>query len=160
MAADLGPKAESDLDGHVLSPVYLSAEALLELEELTAGIRSDAPTLKVFFTALRTPAPSPTFEGNHSVSMLADARSYSILRDAFSMQKIKRAADSSDFQEAVNKYLHQLEDGVQRGDKRRIADAKMFCLSLGESLIGKQMRETYRNRENSDSRYVDEESIL
>ena len=152
-------EAGAEADEHGLSPVYLSAEALLELEELTAGVRTDAPTLSTLLTALRTPQPSPTFEGNHSMSMLADARSYSMLRDALGMAKVKRTVNSEDFQEAIRTFFNQLEDGVRRGDRQRISDAKSFCIALGESLIGKQMRETYRNRENSDSRYVDENAL-
>ena len=132
------------------NPVDLSAEAALELEELRQGERSDVPALGNLFTFLRTPGPA--FKGD-SVSMLADVRSYALLRNSVGTAP-KRSTSFDDFQKQVNKYFQELEAGVAARNEEKIEEAKRFCLAFNSNLLAKQMTEIYGRRERANSRYM------
>ena len=59
------------------SPVDLSVEAALELEEFKQGQREDVPSLMALFHFIRT--PTPAFIGER-ISFLDDVRAYPLLR--------------------------------------------------------------------------------
>jgi hypothetical protein len=140
------------------SPIDLSAEAALELEEVNQGKRTDAPTLVALFSFLRTPAPAAEFEGNGSLSMLDDARAYVVLRDSISPRKA-RSGDLSEFKKLVESYFIELETGVNAKKKNKVEEAKRFCISLNENLLSKRMAEICQRRERSDFRYVSHDSL-
>jgi hypothetical protein len=141
-----------------LSPMDLSAEAALELEERRQGKRTDTPALSALFNYLRTPAPSAEFQGNVGLSMLADVRAYAVLRDSIGAKRTK-SANMSEFRKRVEAYLTDLELGVNKNAKDKVAEAKAFCLSLNENLISKKMQEIYERREKMDSRYIDYDNL-
>jgi len=150
------------VDDDLVNPIDLSAEAVLELEEFKQNERVDVPAMRQLFARLRTPTPAPTFNGNSSISMLADIRSCAVLRDA--LPKSKRSTKGNmglrEFREAVEQYLKDLEVGVAGGDKRKLDEAKRFCLALNENLLTKRMQEIYARRERADSRYVSHDSVF
>jgi len=142
----------------IASPVDLSAEAVLELEELKQGLRPSAPALAALFHFLRTPAPSAMFQGQSGVSMLADVRSYAVLRDAIGQAKLKTSS-LAEFRKIIERYLIELEEGVRNNDKETIQEAKRFCTSLTDNLLIRQMSEIYDHRETNDFRYVNNDTI-
>jgi hypothetical protein len=138
-----------------INPIDLSAEAALELEELRQGDRPDVPALTCLFAFLRTPGPAFTGDG---ISMLADVRSYAVLRD--SLGTVSRKSTSFDeFKKVVEEYFRELEAGVAARNKERIDEAKRFCLAFSANLVAKQMTEIYARRERADSRYVSHEFV-
>ena len=144
------------MQNELTNPIALGAEAILELEELKRGMRSAAPTLCKLFHFLRTPMPA--FQGQ-GVSMLADVRSYVLFRDSVPQPPIK-TKDLSEFREAVESYLHDLEAGVNARNIDTINEAKRFCLAFNENLLAKQMTEIFGRREPADSPYMGHESLL
>ena len=143
-----------------IGPSALSAEALLELEEMTAGVREDAPTLDLLVECLRTPEKSVIFEGHGSISMLEDARSYTVLRDAMGINNFPKPADFSGIKKIIDAYLQEVRDGVHRRDRSIINEAKKFCMVLGEGLLAKQMREVYDRKDRSEPKYVGRNAVL
>lgn len=141
-----------------LSPIDLSADAALELEELDQGRRTDAPALGALFDFLRTPVSTQKFEGNSGLSMLADVRSYTVLRDSIGVSRAK-VGKLSDFKAHVEAYLEELESGVRAKKRAKVQEAKRFCLSLNENLLSKRMADIYQRRERADSRYMDYDAI-
>jgi hypothetical protein len=153
-------RREYDMDDDVANPIDLSAEAALELEELKQNVRSDAPAMRELFDLLRTPSRAPSFNGNSSISMLADIRSYAVLRDALPAQRsVKSNKNRQEFIDAVMNYLKELEVGVADRNKAKLDEAKRFCVALNENLLAKRMQEIYLRRERADSRYVSHDSI-
>jgi hypothetical protein len=146
-----------DVNSLDASPVDLSAEAALELEELKQGQRNDTPALTELFRFMRTPGPS--FQGQSGVSMMADVRSYALFRDTLGPERVPNTNNLADFRKAVERYLGDLEAGVTARRKDQIAEAKQFCLSFNENLLMRQMAEIYHRRERSDSRYVTHELV-
>jgi hypothetical protein len=138
-----------------INPVDLSAEAALELEEFRQGERPDVPALGSLFAFLRTPGPAFTGDG---VSMLADVRSYALLRDSLGAVP-KKSTSFDEFRKLADEYFKDLEAGVAARNKERIEEAKRFCLAFSANLVAKQMTEIYARRERADSRYVSHESI-
>ena len=147
------------MDDYVENPIDLSAEAVLELEEFEQHERSDVPAMRKLFDLLRTPSPAPSFKGNSSISMLADIRSYAVLRDALPQRSPKTNTSRQEFTEVVERYLKDLEVGVAGGNKAKLDEAKRFCLALNENLLSKRMQEVYLRRERADSRYVSHDSV-
>ena len=145
-----------DMDAVLENPIDLSAEAVLELEELRQGQRQSAPAMNRLFDFLRTPPSStPSFNGRDSVSMLADVRAYAVVRDALPPRQLKTSAfNRAEFVATVEKYLSDLEEGVGAGSKTKLEEAKRFCLALNENLLLKRTHEIYLRRERADSRYV------
>jgi hypothetical protein len=146
---------EDDVDTEPLNSADLSLEAALELEELKQHIRDDAPALYALFRLIRTPLPAYNGE---SVSMLADARAYPVLRD--STRSADTVRDYGDFKTFFERYLNELEDGVSRADLDKIDEAKRFCLALNTQVIAKEMGEFYTRRERHDSRNIFDDPIL
>jgi len=142
------------MDDYLANPIDLSAEAVLQLEEYKQRERSDVRAMEELFSLLRTPRPAPSFKGHNSISMLADIRSYAVLRDALPHRPPKPNRSLQEFTELVERYLKELEEGVAARNKGKIEDAKRFCLALNENLISKRMQEVYLRRERADSRYV------
>jgi hypothetical protein len=143
------------MDANFPNPIDLSAEAALELEEFKQGVRSDVKALSDLFSFLRTPGPSFT---GASVSMLADIRSYTLLRDSVGSIP-KKSITFDEFMREIDSYLRSLEAGVAAGNEEKIEEAKRFCLSFNSNLVTKEMSEIYARRERTDSRYVSHESI-
>jgi hypothetical protein len=138
------------------SPADLSLEAALELEEVKQHIRQDAPSLNALFRLISTPLPA--FDNGQSVSMLADARAYPLLRDSTRF-KIP-ARNAQEFMKVIQEYLTSLEEGVARVDLNKIEEAKRFCLALNAQVLAKEMGEFYARRERQDSRNVFDGPIL
>jgi hypothetical protein len=147
-------------DDYLANPIDLSAEAVLEIEEFKQNVRPDVPAMTELFNLLRTPSPAPLFNGNGSVSMLADIRSYAILRDALPKRSTKPNKNLREFSELVEKYLKELEIGVAERNGSKLDEAKRFCIALNENLLSKRMHEIYLRRERADSRYVSHDSVL
>jgi hypothetical protein len=143
------------MDNVGTNPVDLSAEAALELEELRQGKRPDVPALGHLFAFLRTPGPAFAGDG---VSMLADIRSYALIRDSLGTFP-KKSTSFEEFRTIVDGYLKDLEAGVAARNKEKIEEAKRFCLAFNANLVAKQMNEIYARRERADSRYVSHESV-
>jgi len=141
------------------NPVDVSMEAALELGELKqGGIRTDVPAFYSFVDLLRR--PSPGFEERQGISMLADVRSFSLLKDSLGQVSPKsKPADHKQLFEAMNKFLADLEEGVKKRDDKKIKLAMDFCLAFNSGLLGKQMSEIYARRERSDARYITNESV-
>ena len=142
------------MNDQIADPVSLTTEAALELEELKQKVRHDTPALHALLAFLRTPAQA--YGGQASVSMLADVRSYTLLRDAASAPK---TGDFAEFRKWMGKYIDGLEKGVERGDTKTIDLAKSFCLALNESMLSRQWRDLYERRERSDSRYMSDGAV-
>jgi len=140
-----------------VTPIDMSSEAILQLEELKQGLREDAPALHTLFKFLRTPAPA--FGDQKSVSMLADVRSYALFRDALPTKQAN-SVKLTDFERVVEQYLEALEGGVKAKNALKIDAAKRFCLSISDSLIAQQSKELYQRRERVDARYMHYESVL
>jgi hypothetical protein len=140
------------------SPIDVSIEAALELQELKENLRPDAPALGSLFSLLRTPAPA--FEkGENGICMLADVRSYALFKDSIGqVQPTLKAPDFRQFKAVIEKFLNDLERGVAARNHDKIDEAKRFCLALNTNLIARQMHEIYSRRERSDSRYISNES--
>jgi hypothetical protein len=138
------------------SPVDLSVEAALELEELKQGQRMEAPSLFALFRFIRTPAPA--FSGK-SISLLDDIRAYPLLRDSLGDHTKTRPANFAAFKKWVDNYLNDLEAGVQRREGKKIEEAKRFCLSLNTHMLARQMNDIYSRRERSEARNFDYESL-
>jgi hypothetical protein len=126
------------------NPADLSLEAALELEEVKQHIRVDSPALSALLHFIRTPLPA--FNGE-SISMLADARAYPLLRDSIHIESGAR-----DFRKIIEQYLNDLEDGVARADLKKIDEAKRFCIALNTQILAKDMGEFFARREGQDSR--------
>ena len=117
--------------------------------------------MRELFDLLRTPSHAPSFNGNTSISMLADIRSYAVLRDALPPQRsVKSNKTRQEFIDAVMNYLMELEVGVADRNKAKLDEAKRFCVALNENLLAKRMQEIYLRRERADSRYVSHNFIL
>jgi hypothetical protein len=142
------------VDAKLLNPTDLSLEAALELEELKQRVRADAPALNELFRLIRTPLPA--FAGK-SISMLADARAYPLLRDSMPPTRIRK---SDDFETLIEQYLKDLEDGVARADLEKIDEAKKFCLALNTHFLAKEMGEFYARREGQDSQNIFDDPVL
>jgi hypothetical protein len=154
-------KSESgraDTMADVATPMELSADAALELEELDQGKRVDAPALDALFQFLRTPVSAVTFAGHGGLSMLADIRAYTILRDSIGRSP-PRVGRRSEFEKLIAEYLIELEAGVHEKKSVKIQEAKRFCLSLSENLLSKRMADVYHRRERVDSRYISYDDI-
>jgi hypothetical protein len=141
-----------------LSPMDLSAEAALELEERRQGKRNDTPALSALFRFLRTPVPSAEFQGNVALSMLADVRAYAVLRDSIGAKRAK-STNMSEFRKQVEAYLVDLEAGVLHNKSEKVDEAKAFCLALNENLISRKMQDIYERRERMDSRYINYDAL-
>lgn len=129
--------------------IELSAEAALELAEMRKGVRPDAPAFGKLSNALRKPAKA--YRGN-AVSMLADVRSWPMLRGAVEGQvTIKQPQE---LVSAVERLLTQLETAINDKDYKLIDGAKTFCLALNRGLVTREMAEIHSRRERSDSRYI------
>lgn len=126
----------------VSSPADLSLEAALELEELKQGVRNDVPALSALFRLIRTPLP--TFSGKQSIRMIADVRAYPLLRDS---SGISHVGSAEEFENRIEIYLNELEDGVTRGDLIKIDAAKKFCLAFNRYVLARDMGEFYTRRE-------------
>jgi hypothetical protein len=137
-----------------MTPVDLSLEAALELEEVKQGLRSDAPSLVALFELLRTPAPG--FSGSPSVSMLNDMRAYPLLRDSLG-ERVK--IDYTKFEEVVGEYFCDLEEGIKAHDLKKIEEAKRFCLAFNTGMLARQMNEVYRRRDRPDARTVSNDTL-
>lgn len=137
------------------NPIDLSAEAVLELEELKQGKRTSVPMFEALFTFLQTPLPA--FEGR-GISMLDDVRSYTLFRDSLDPKR-RKTKDLPEFRIAIRKYLQEVEEGVKARNNTWINEAKRFCLAFNANLLAKQMKEIYGRRERSDSRYINHESV-
>jgi hypothetical protein len=144
-------------DDGIRSPIDLSVDAALELEEYKRNLRSDVPALNALFRFIRTPSPA---YGGKSVSLLADVRAYPLLRDSLGDHSKKRPANFEEFKTWVESYLADLETGVAKRVEKKIEEAKRFCLSLNTHLLARQMNELYARRERPDSRSFDHESLL
>lgn len=144
------------VNGDVMSPVDLSVEAALELEELKQQLRNDAPALLALLRFIRTPGPA--FSGK-SVSLLDDVRAYPLLRDSVGDRTKKRPANFDAFKKWIESYLIDLEAGVRKRDSRKIEEAKRFCLSLNTHLLARQMNEIYNRRERAEARNFDHEPL-
>jgi len=143
------------MKNELANPVDLSAEAILELEELKQHVRSDAPMFEALLNFLRTPVPA--FQGK-GISMLDDIRSYTLLRDSVNPES-RKAKDLAEFSKVLRRYFEEAETGVKAGNKTWIDEAKRFCLAFNANLLAKQMNEIYGRRERSDSRYINHESL-
>ena len=141
-----------------LNPIDLSADAILELEELRQGKRTDAPQVTALFDYLRTPAPAPLFQGQGSISMLADVRSHALLRASVG-PGLTRTATSADFQKQVELYLQNLEKGVAERRLAKINEAKRFCVALNVNLLSRKLDEIYRRRERSGIQYMSRHAL-
>jgi len=86
-----------------MTPVDLSMEAALELEEAKQGLRLEVPSLAALFKLLRTPAPG--FSGGPSVSMLNDLRAYPLLRDSLGERMSGKKIDYTRFEEFIGTYI-------------------------------------------------------
>ena len=140
------------------SPIDISIEAALELEELKEGVRDTAPAFDQLFAFIRTPSPSFE-EGQRGLSMLADVRSYAIFRDSIGqVEPAFKAPDFRKFESVIENFMTDLEKGVAAGNPEKIVQAKRFCLALNANLMSRQLGELYARRERSDSRYVSHES--
>src|ERR1700730_16536749 len=139
------------------NPLDVSIEAAVELDEVKQGIRKDVPALHALFELLRTPVPA--FEGQQSVSMLADIRSYALFRDSLGQVNPKLTFSSHhELKSVIEQLFEELERGIAAGDHDKIEDAKRFCLAINNNLVTKQMQVIYARRERSDSRYISHES--
>src|SRR5271156_804192 len=98
----------------------LCAEAALELEELRQGFREDAPALNQLVEAMLTPAPAYNGE---SVSMLADVRSYALLRDSLDSPKQKKEINFQNFADIMARYLKDLQIGVSTKAPAKLIEA-------------------------------------
>ena len=146
------------MDNHQGNPLDLCSEAILELEELKQGSRTDVPAVKALFRLIRTPAPGPNFQGQSSLSMIADLRSYAFFRDSLGSVRCK-TNNLTDFRKILEKYIIELEEGVTTGKDDKIDEAKRFCLAFTDNLLNKQMSEVFEQRERTDSRYMGHESL-
>jgi len=133
--------------------IDLSLEAAIELEELKQRVRSDAPTLRTLFDLIRTP---PFAFRGESLSMLEDARAYPLLRDTV---YANRKPISGDFKVFLENYLNELEEGVSAKNAEKIAEAKIFCLSLNKLAVAKDMSEFYSRRDRQDGRNIFDEPL-
>lgn len=142
---------------NVNSPIDISLEAALELDELKQGFREDAPALRSLFDLLRTPAPA--FDSSENgISMLADVRSYALFKESLGQVRPKlKVGDFRELKTVMETYLSDLERGVSDRDQEKIEEAKRFCAIFNTSLLARQMTEIYSRRERSDSRYVSHE---
>jgi hypothetical protein len=138
------------------SPVDLSVEAALELEEFKQGQREDVPSLLALFRFIRT--PTPAFIGK-SISFLDDVRAYPLLRDSLGDRTKKRPTNFDAFKKWVESYLIDLEVGVQKREVKKIEEAKRFCLSLNTHMLARQMNDIYSRRERSEARNFDHERL-
>jgi hypothetical protein len=140
------------------NPVDMSMDAALELEQLKQGHRKDAPALHCLIDLLRKPARG--FSGQEGISMLADMRSFTILRESLRQASPKVKAVNYDQLPAVlNTFLSELDRGVIDRDMQKVSQAKQFCLALNAGLLAKQMRDIYARRESSDARYISHEPV-
>ncbi len=144
-------------DVEFMTPADLSMEAALELEEAKQGLRSDAPSLTALFEFLRTPVPG--FSGGPSVSMLNDMRAYPLLRDSLDKRIDRKKIDYTKFEEFLMNYFCSLEEGVKSLDRKKIEEAKHFCLAFNTRILARQMSEVYGRRERSDARTVSDDSL-
>jgi hypothetical protein len=129
----------------------------LELEELSRGLRNDAPHFRQlceFILATEVP-PVP----NAQVGMLADPRSYTVLRDAVTIKQLNPGS-LAEFRKIIDKYVSDLMQGVNAAKREFIEDAKKFTMMLNESILSKEMDTIYRDREPVDGRYVNHESFV
>jgi hypothetical protein len=141
-----------------INPVDTSMDAALELEEMKQGGRDDAPALHRLIELLRT--PSRGFSGQDGISMLADMRSFTMLRESLRQVRPKlRATNYDKLPEVINNFLSELERGVSERNAPMVAQAKQFCLALNTSLLAKQMSDIYTRRERADARYISNESL-
>jgi hypothetical protein len=144
------------MDTPMTNPIDLSADAFLELEELRQRQRTDAPAFLALCQYMQT--PSPTFQGRESISMLADARSFPVLRDSMGSSR-KDFRTLAEFRDVISNYLSDLKIGVETKNNSKIDEAKRFALALNESMISKEMNKIYQRRERSDLRYVKNELV-
>jgi hypothetical protein len=151
---------EEGVDIEPVNAIDLTAEAILQIEELRQHVRADAPALAELLAFLRTPAPSPAFLGHESISMLADVRSYAILRDSLSPKERPRTSDFREFRDFIEKYLRRLETGVTARKPDLMEEAKTFFMALNENLLSKRLSDIYRHRERVNSQHVGHDNIL
>ncbi|WP_442753337.1 hypothetical protein ACNHKD_09995 [Methylocystis sp. JAN1] len=142
------------IEGEPLSPIDLSIEAALELEEMRQKVRSDAPALIALFKYIRT--PSTAFQGE-GVSMLADIRAYSLLRESAAMRK--KPHTFVEFKKYLEDYLLDLERGVEQAESKKVEEAKRFCLALNKAAVAKKMGDLYARRECRNGSSIFDESI-
>ncbi len=138
------------------NPIDLSAEAFLELEELSQGQRPDAPAFIELCRFIRT--PTPAYRGQDGISMLVDVRSYALLRDSLGIAR-KRISDFKEFRKIFDNYLTDLETGVLARKKDKISEAKRFSVSLNENLLLSEMANIYERHERAEMRHVNHESV-
>ena len=135
------------------NPVDLSAEAILELGEMEHGLRSDTPALTALFDLLRTPPVSPTFNGYQSLSMLADVRSFGLLRGSLSVAQPRMTeVDFAGFQKRVEEYLGDLEGRIANNAAAAVAEARRLCSALHDSFLSKQLTDLHERKERSEFR--------
>jgi hypothetical protein len=134
-----------------LNVVEISSEAALELEELKQQMRNDTPALAHFFLLIRQ--PSPAFAGN-GVRMFSDVQHYF----KSSVTKIKAGAAGDNLKTMVERFLVDLEKGVEARNPDKIDEAKRFCLAINESLLTRRMDDIFSRKESADSRYINHES--
>lgn len=142
------------MDIELNNPVDASLEAALELEELKQGHRGDAPTLHVFFEMLLKPIPA--FLGS-GVRMFADVQDY-YLRASAKPTKSSKMPSREDVRRAVERFLLDLEQGVNRRELGKIEAARDLCLAINSSLLSRKMDDIFSRKEKSDTRYVNNES--
>jgi hypothetical protein len=148
-------RAQSELTES--SPIDVSMEAALELEELKQGHRGDAPAFHHLIELLRKPSRGFSGEG---ISMLADVRSFTIFKESLGPVSSKvRTASYDQLPSAVSDFLSELERGVKERNTQRLNQAKQFCLVFNTHLLAKQMSDIYARRERSDARYISHESL-
>jgi hypothetical protein len=134
------------------SPVDVSVEAALELEELKQGLRDDAPALSKLFEILRS--RSPAFAGN-GVCMLSDVQSYYLRREPHT--RLNKIAVGENLKTLVERFLSELEKGVAARKLEKIDEAKNLCLAVNGSLLARKLDDIYSRKERSDSRYINHE---
>lgn len=142
------------------SPLDLSSEAILQLEELRQGMRGDTPALHSLLHFIKTPVQAPTFAGTNGVSMLADVRSYPLLRDSLAPTKRRPAGDHVEFREWFSNYLSEIERGVNDRREDMIEEAKRFCAAFSDNLVSKEMNRVFQRRNPHESRYIADESVF
>ncbi len=149
---------DADMASDPPNAIDTSAEAALELEELKLGLRDEVPAFHLLFKLIQTPVPSPEFEGRSSMSMLADLRSYALLRDSVGNAGAK-STSYVEMRDIVERYLAEIECGVSARQPDKIEEAKRFCISFNGRLLANELSEIYDRREYADSRYMTDASL-
>ena len=146
------------------NPTDLSMEAILELAELKEGLGATAPSLDKLIELLRSPTPS--FAGTTGASMLADVRSYAILRDSLNEadpkfrtrnRAVRELLDHKEVQQLLESFFEMLQQGIAARDDKWIEVGRRFCSAINSNFLSRQMNDIYSRRERSDARYIGHE---